>query len=85
MPSVNEIGTLLDFGQSGIPMPPAFNDACTAGCASTACSCSPTLLWSSTTLVRNPAFAWIMVPIQGVSDIAAKTSTATVLAVRGGQ
>lgn len=85
VPSVNEIGTLSDSGQAGIAMPPAFNDACTAGCSSTACSCSPALVWSSTTSVRNPAFAWTMVPSSAMSDLTRKTSTATVLAVRGGQ
>lgn len=85
MPNINEIGTLMDYGQSGISLPPAFNDACTAGCASTACSCSASLVWSSTTLPRNAAFAWTIRPTQGVSDVIGKTSTANVLAVRGGQ
>ncbi|MBY0277638.1 DUF1566 domain-containing protein [Candidatus Binatia bacterium] len=85
VPNVNEIGTLPDYGRASPAMPPAFNDGCTAGCVSTSCSCSPGTVWSSTTLVSNARFVWIMTPTNGESDIRGKTSTAAVLAVRGRQ
>lgn len=85
VPSVNEIGTLPDYGRVNPPMPPAFNDGCTPGCVSTSCSCSPGTVWSSTSLVRNAAFAWVFTPGNGESDVRSKASTAAVLAVRGRQ
>jgi len=89
LPTFAELGTILlpeDYPCATNPcVPAAFNTSCTAGCASTACSCTRSYYyWSATTGAGYSDYAWILYFNGGGASNGLKTSYYYVRAVRGG-
>lgn len=86
LPNARELGTLTDDGRYAPSIAPAFQAGCTAGCSVPSCSCTKGVyFWSSTSLVRNPSFAWYVSFFTGERNLTAKSNPAAMRAVRGGR
>ncbi|MBY0276415.1 DUF1566 domain-containing protein [Candidatus Binatia bacterium] len=84
--NARELQTLIDDGRYRPAIAPAFNTGCTAGCSVPSCSCTKdNYFWSSTSLNKNPSFAWYVNFFTGERNVTAKSNTAIVRAVRGGR
>lgn len=87
VPTVKELASLANYE---VPFPgpsigASFDNACTPGCTSDACSCTNAdLHWTSTSYVGSPAFAWYVYFIDGNVLANPKTSGGYVRAVRSG-
>jgi len=86
LPTVRELSTLVNFGTSKPAAYPDFNDACSASCLVTACSCTgQTSYWSSSTLpLPATTSAWTVNFGNGGTSSADKTNSYAVRAVRSG-
>ncbi len=85
LPNVNELQTLVDYGEAGPVIDPAFNTACVAGCTALACSCTQSSsYWSSTTVAIAPAGAWFVGFGYGHVNFNPKAASYHVRAVCGG-
>src|SRR5262249_52102968 len=86
LPNVKELETIVDVGTFDPAVAPAFNGNCMAGCAATTCSCTNSSgagYWSSTTSRAFTGNAWTVDAFVGPVSEVAKTSPASVRAVRG--
>lgn len=85
LPNVNELQSLADYGHIYPAIDPTFNTSCTAGCTVSACSCTQSNgYWSSTTNQNFVADAWYVHFIYGHMGYFNKAYTYDVRAVRGG-
>jgi hypothetical protein len=91
LPNVNELHTLVDYGQMASPtIAPVFNTACATGCTVLTCSCTSQAYshsyyyWSSTTITDNPEDAFGVSFVGGYVGGHDKSDTLYVRAVRGG-
>ncbi len=92
LPNVKELQSIIDYGivndQNLKPLVVAaeFNTKCASGCTVTACSCTQSgFYWSSTTFADAPSSAWSVSFANGsVSTAGPKTRNFYVRAVRGG-
>lgn len=87
VPNLKELASLANYE---VPFPgpsigASFNNACTPGCTSDACSCTTAdLYWTSTSYIGSPSFAWYVYFIDGNVLANPKTNSAYVRAVRSG-
>ncbi len=85
LPNVRELQTLTQFGASMPAVWPPFLEDCSPDCDLLDCSCTHgDLHWTSTTLLRAPASAWVVDFNDGGTYANPKISTATARAVRRG-
>ncbi len=86
IPNLVEMESLRSLNGSYILVDPAFDTGCVPGCSITACSCTGSLYWSSTTSdFPDPGFAWYVNFIYGnVLSNSFKSGEYYVRAVRGG-
>jgi hypothetical protein len=87
VPSIKELQSIASYDVPfpGPSVPAAFNASCNAGCTSTACSCTTSdLYWTSTTYLGSPEFAWYVYFVDGNILANQKTNGGYVRAVRTG-
>jgi len=85
LPNVNELHSLVSYGNVLPSVSAAFNTACPVGCTVTTCSCTQTYYyWSATTYEYNPSSAWFVYFADGYVFSSAKTNGLSVRGVRGG-
>lgn len=85
IPNIKELETLRDLGWYDPATFPDLDTACTPGCPVTACSCTNSgSYWSSSTGVFAPHGAWFVNFSTGGSDVGDKASLRHARAVRGG-
>jgi len=83
LPNRRELDSLVDFSRIDPAAAPVFQAVCTEGCTVTACSCTATAdYWSSTTAAVNPALAWAVEFSRGRADDRGKNTARAVRAVR---
>ena len=87
IPNLRELQSIVNYGVvfPGPTVSPAFNAPCAPGCTVTACSCTASFsYWTSTTNSSNPDIAWIVGFDDGYVYNGYKFNEALVRAVRGG-
>lgn len=85
VPNVKELHSIIDFDVISPAVDAAFNNACVAPCSETACSCTASdFYWSSTSVATDPTVAWRVFFDFGIVNGFGKTGTFRVRAVRGG-
>lgn len=85
LPNVNELESIMDFGVDFPTVGDAFNTACSGSCSVTACSCTRSFdFWTSSYYVPDPNCAWSVGFDLGNREGLLKTSLFAVRAVRGG-
>lgn len=88
LPNRRELESLYDFAHFNPAVSPAFNTGCTPGCTVTACSCTPALLYWSSTSYAGASFghdhAWFVSFAQVYEATESKSNTYWARAVRGG-
>lgn len=87
LPNLRELQSLSNYEvpTSGPAVSPAFDRSCTPGCAIPTCSCTrATDHWTSTSYAYIPVNAWTVDFGHGETNLASKTSSSLVRAVRGG-
>ena len=85
LPNVNELQSIVNYGNVGPAVSPAFNTSCSAGCTVTTCSCTEADgYWSSSTYQNLPLEAWLVYFTGGGVFVTDKTFNVYVRAVRGG-
>ncbi len=86
LPTVKELGTIVDFGSGGPGVPQEFDNDCSPGCTVASCSCTGIgRTWSSTTYYYNSTYAWYVFFYFGNAERdVEKSGTALVRAVRSG-
>jgi hypothetical protein len=85
IPNKKELESIVDEEQYGPAVSAAFNNGCELGCTVTACSCTASdHYWSSTTQASNPRNAWIVDFSDGSMWQVYKDDNTYVRAVRGG-
>ncbi len=77
LPNVKEYQSLIDFGQSSPALPSGYGTYFTR--------VQSTYYWSSTSFVTGPPYAWYVGMNYGNVNVANKTVSRRVWAVRGGQ
>ncbi len=86
VPNVNELGSLVDFGESEPAINAIFNGACPVGCTVLTCSCTDPFdgCWTSTSALWDfdTSNAWLVDFSFGSLDANGKTAAACVRAVR---
>lgn len=88
LPNMRELVSLIDLGQTSLTVPTALHHDCAPGCDTSACACTASTDYvSSTTLARNPLFAFATRFSAGGTNVFINKSSglAAVRAVRGGQ
>lgn len=86
LPNINELASIVDYGQIDPALPPEFKTPCNPSCSATVCSCgTPHYHWSSTTSVPYPPYtgAWQVSFYDGYTSPFRKDSELSVRAVRG--
>ena len=72
LPNVKELQSIVNYASSNPAVSAAFNNACSAGCTVTSCSCTARIeptgagYWSSTTWMVELQFAWVVDFVDGV-------------------
>jgi hypothetical protein len=86
VPNVNELNSLVDFGQSEPAINAIFDGACPTGCTVLTCSCTDPFdgCWTSTSALWDfdTTIAWQVDFSFGSNDVNGKTAGACVRAVR---
>lgn len=85
VPNVRELQSIAkyDVPFPGPSVPTAFDSGCAPGCTTSACSCTVSdVYWTSTTYVGSPDFAWYVFFVDGNVLANQKTSGGYVRAVR---
>ena len=84
VPNVRELQSIVDYSHDTHSVADAFNTGCTAGCTILTCSCTePAAVWTSTTFVSDPTYAWVVDFANGFVGNQLKTTPIHVRAVRG--
>lgn len=85
LPNRKELDSLANFGMVDPAIFEEFHGACAPGCVATACACTKSdLYWTSTSQLVGPFNAWYVNFFDGSSSGYTKTDVAYVRAVRGG-
>ena len=85
MPTVTELQSIVNYGDTGPSAYSEFSTSCAASCTVTTCSCTQSFYyWSSTTYQLTPADAWLVNFNVGFVDVGSKAVDGHVRAVRGG-
>jgi hypothetical protein len=86
LPNHHELDSLVDLGKTDPAIDAAFNASCAPSCAVTTCSCTQSLgYWSSSSLAASADYAWLVEFFFGLGDLAPKSSSGYVRAVRAGK
>jgi hypothetical protein len=85
LPNVRELQSILNYESFGPAVSAVFHTGCVAGCAISACSCTASSnYWSSTSFSPDPAFAWFVDFSGATVNRDGKLQANRVRAVRGG-
>ena len=85
IPNSNELESIVNLQNVNPAVDSAFNTSCAASCTVTACSCTQSdYYWSSTTYQADPTDAWFVYFSDGSVDDGSKSNSRYVRAVRGG-
>jgi len=87
VPNIKELQSIVNYElpYPGPMVTTAFNTGCSAPCAVTACSCTQShYYWSSSSNASNPNNAFVVHFNNGYEDASSKTNLSYVRAVRGG-
>jgi hypothetical protein len=85
IPNIKELQSIVNYETYSPAVSPAFNTSCAPGCAVTACSCTASYYyWSSTSIAGSPGVAWGVDFDDGFMSVFSKDGNGHVRAVRGG-